>query len=76
MDGIRRLKKKIADDKVFYGGDLVQVPRQQQENAAKTKKVNQLFTPGARETAAHMSQELNIREKVSGQPTAEESAVL
>lgn len=75
VDGIRKLKQKITHDNVFYGGDFVQAPRQP-ETTPKQKKINRLFTPGATETAAHMSQELNTKEKVSSQPTAEESAVL
>lgn len=75
VDGIRKLKKRIVDDNVFYGGDFVQTSKEP-ETAPKKKKINRLFTPGASETAAHMSQELNIREKTSSQPTAKESAIL
>ena len=75
VDGIRKLKQRITHDNVFYGGDLVQAPKQP-EAAPKKKKINRLFTPGATETAAHMSQELNTKEKVSSQSTTEESAVL
>ena len=74
VDGIQKLKKKIANN-VFYGGDFVQAPRQA-EIGPKVKKVNRLFTPGATEAAADMSKELKTKEKVSGQPTPEESAVL
>lgn len=75
VNGIRRLKQRIASDNVFYGGDLVQAPKES-ETASKTKKINRLFTHGASEAAAHISQELNVKEKVSSQPTAEESVVL
>lgn len=75
VDGIQKLKKKIANDNVFYGGDLVQTPKQP-EAAPQKKKINRLFTPGATETAAHMSQELNMKEKISNQSIADESTVL
>ena len=75
VNGIRKLKQRIGNDNVFYGGDFVQAPKQP-ETAPRKKKINRLFTPGATETAAHMSQELNTKEKVSSHPTTEESAVL
>ena len=74
VDGIQKLKKKITNN-VFYGGDFVQAPKQA-ETTPKVKKVNRLFTPGATKTASEMSKELKTKEKISGQPTAEESAVL
>lgn len=74
MDGIQKLKKKIANN-VFYGGDFVQAPKQA-ETAPKAKKVNRLFTPGATEAAADMTKYFKTKEKVSSQATPEESAVL
>jgi len=74
-DGIRKLKQNIANDNVFYGGNLIQTPKEP-KTAPKNKKINRLFTPGAMETAAHVSQELNVKENSSRHPTAEESAVL
>lgn len=77
LSGMDRLKKKMKQDKAFYGGDFLRGSGGDSATGIipKKKAKNRLFAPGAKEEAAHMSKELQ-KGRRSNKPTAEESAVL